>query len=360
MTQATTLTSYPTVANPKVLSYGGGLDSFAMLLKGIELGDLPDICCFIDTGNSNDRSVPGEWPGTYSHIEEVVKPLCEEHGIEWVTLGSDNYPVRKGRVDEAPSLFEYFTRSLTIPVCGPKRHCTRIAKVERFELWLKDRFGNQQVEVWIGFEAGEEDRVNKDPNAGNPSAQRVNRFPLVEWDLCRCRCEALVRDAGYPVPRKSACVFCPYGSKGDWQTYAKQLPKSFAIVAKLESDKPPTQKNGIKLSIMGFSSDKLSASQAKALTALNADSSTKVHKGTRKALRTRDLITDDGELTEAGQKARKGGKGYVVGHKAPPLPVYIGGTYKGQKNPCEVCGAEDRATKATGCDWLSGNEKAAA
>lgn len=28
---------------PKVLSYGGGLDSFAMLLRSIELGELPDL-----------------------------------------------------------------------------------------------------------------------------------------------------------------------------------------------------------------------------------------------------------------------------------------------------------------------------
>ena len=44
--------------------------------------------------------------------------------------------------------------------------CTRIAKVERFERWLDDAYPDQQVEVWIGFEAGEEARTKKDPNAG--------------------------------------------------------------------------------------------------------------------------------------------------------------------------------------------------
>ena len=31
---------------------------------------------------------------------------------------------------------------------------------------MTDRFPDQDVEVWIGFDAGEEGRAEKDPNAG--------------------------------------------------------------------------------------------------------------------------------------------------------------------------------------------------
>jgi hypothetical protein len=231
-------------------------------------------------------------------MREVVIPLCEAQGIEFEWLDGERFPVR-----DAPSLFAWLEQRQQIPVTGPNRICTRIAKVERFEAWMAQRFPGERVEVWIGFEKGEEARADKDPNAGKAGGQRVNRFPLMEWELCRCRCEQLVREAGYPIPRKSACTFCPYASKGDWQTLARELPEEFARIAELEAKKPPTAKNGVKLSIMGF--------------------------------RT---LKDD-----AGNK---------VGVKNPMLPEFIRGTYKAKRQGCGVCGAEQRATKATGCDYL--------
>jgi len=287
----------------KVLSYGGGLDSFAMLLDALARGERPDVAVFMDVADGSpaqDGSDPGEWPGTYRHIREVVMPLCAREGIDFVWIDSAMHPVRDAR-----SLLAWFEQRKQIPVSGPTRICTTIAKVERFEAWLAKRFPGEHVEVWIGFEAGEEARTAKDPNAGKPSAQRQNRFPLQERGLCRCRCVELVKAAGYPVPRKSACVFCPYGSKGDWQTFAKELPEQFERIVKLEDSKPPTKKNNIKLSIMGFTSRKL------------AD----------------------------GTRIRK----------ATPLPMYVASqrSSSAKPKPCGVCGAAERATKATGCGWLS-------
>ena len=293
---------------PKILSYGGGLDSFAMLLTAIKRGELPDVVVFMDTGHPDD---PGEWPGTYRHIDEVVRPICAQHGIEFVRIDHTNYPVRGGTKGEARSLFAWWEARHSMPMAGPGRQCTTIAKVERFEKWASDRWPGQDVEVWIGFEAGEEDRAAKDPNTGatykepkrtkkgaKPRARRHNRFPLMEQGLCRCRCEALVRASGYPVPRKSACVFCPFATLGDWQTFARELPDQYARVVQMEADRPLTKPkpgvhDGLKLSIMGF----------------------------------------------------KKGKG-------TPLPIFIAKTYKPKVHPCAICGAPNRATKATGCGYL--------
>lgn len=275
----------------QVLSYGGGLDSFAMLLDAIDRAELPEVVAFVDVSDGRD---PGEWPGTMRHMAEVVAPLCARAGLEFVRIdAAGGYPVR-----DAPSLFAWMHARGQIPVAGPNRICTRVAKVERFERWLTDRFPREEVSVWIGFEAGEEARASKDPNAGSkPSkqrrdpnaARRVNRFPLIEHGLCRCRCAELVRRHGLPVPRKSACVFCPYGSLRDWQTFARELPEAFARVVDLEARKPPTSA-GHKLSIMGYK------------TARNA--------------------------------------GEVVGVRAPPLPEYIKGRPQARRRPCTVCGAD--------------------
>jgi len=282
---------------PKILSYGAGLDSFAMLVDAIARGEKPDIVAFVDVADP-EHIDPGEWPSTYRHIEEIVKPLCSSVGIEFVTIDSVAYPVRDAR-----SLFAWLAARKQIPVAGPARICTVVAKVERFEAWVADRFPEQPVEVWIGFEAGEESRAAKDPNAGKPSALRRNRFPLMEGGFCRCRCEALVLAAGYPVPRKSACMFCPYGTKGDWQTLEREQPAAFAKIGQLETDKPLT-KNGKKLSIMGY----------------------------------RTLKDRNGNPT--GE------------YRAPPIAKFIVGTYRPKEKPCNVCGSSNRASKAMGCTFI--------
>lgn len=304
---------------PKVLSYGGGLDSYAMLLKAIERGEKPDVVVFIDVGDGSpeaDGQDPAEWPSTYHHIRENVIPLCKEHGIEFVWMTTAEWPVRTAR-----SLFAWMEARRQIPVSGPKRICTTIAKVERFERWMDSRWPGREVEVWIGFDADEGKRVAKDPNAGTDrklkegQAKRRNRFPLVEWALCRCRCETYVRSLGKPVPRKSACVFCPYSTKADFRTLSKELPDQWQKVVALEENKPMTKATEKKIS------KKLSI----------------------KAFRT--------------LKDKKTGK--EIGYKYNPLPVYIAKPdVPSRPKPCGVCGAQDRATKATGCSFLE-DERAA-
>jgi hypothetical protein len=93
----------------KVLSYGGGIDSFAMLLNAIDRGELPDLVIFADVGDPN-RVDPGEWPGTYNHIEQVVMPLCQEQGIEFKWLTTDEIPIRGER-----SLFRYMEVKRMMP-----------------------------------------------------------------------------------------------------------------------------------------------------------------------------------------------------------------------------------------------------
>lgn len=292
---------------PSVISYGGGLDSFMMLLLAIQQEQKPDVVVFIDVADgspSADGDDPGEWPGTYRHMRDVVIPLCLEHHIEFVWLTTEAYPVRDAR-----SLIAWLEARKQIPVAGPNRICTIVAKVERFERWLDDRWPNEQVEVSIGFEAGEERRIDKDPNAGKlrkprpGRATRINRFPLIEHGYCRCRCEAYVRSSGYPVPRKSACVFCPYGSLRDFKTFHHELPDHFNRIAKLELDKPLTS-TGKKLSIKGF-------------------------------------------------RTFKDKDGNAIGYEQTPLRQYV---LKQERPvrviPCKVCGAVQKATKAVGCGYL--------
>lgn len=238
----------PAVGRPtRVLSYGGGLDSFTMLVDGIDRGELPDVVVFADVTDP-DHVDPGEWPQTYDHIQRVVMPLCAAHGIPFAWLSTDVLPIRGAR-----SLYAYL-RDMRLMPSRQRRLCTIAAKVERVTDWLEGAMPGAEVEVWIGFEAGEEDRAARDPHAkGKPekvrrharagrrvrpptTIKRTSRFPLMERGLCRCRATALIEALGYEVPRGSACMFCPFGSRGDFQTCAREEPEAFAASVLLEAN----------------------------------------------------------------------------------------------------------------------------
>jgi hypothetical protein len=296
-----------------VLSYGGGLDSWAMLLTAVELGQPPDVCVMADVGYPGDL---GEWGSTVRHVNEVVRPFCARHGIEFVMLDGDTYPIRKGKRDEARSLWAWLwgrfntshQRGIQIPMSRARfRLCTTIAKAERIDLWLADRFPGAAVEMWIGFEANERDRAERgDANQGK-SRQRRNRYPLIELEMCRCRCEQFVRESGYAVPRKSACTYCPYGTKADYRTLQRECPDQFAAIVALEAAKPRTRGGkGFKLSLKGY---------------------------------------DSNEAHRLGPDL----------YRPPTLAEWVDLPDKSRPRPaCPVCGAATPATKATGCTFLDG------
>lgn len=39
-------------------------------------------------------------------------------------------------------------------------------------------------------------------------------------------------------------------------------------------------------------------------------------------------------------------------YRAPPLPVFVAQPYRPRRTPCLVCGAAERASKATACGYL--------
>jgi hypothetical protein len=143
---------------------------------------------------------------------------------------------------------------------------------------------------------------------------------------------------------------CCYNSMTDWQTLEREAPEAFNAFAELEARKPPT-KAGVKLSITGFKMLKASKPRPKAMSFLLQVApaisdvallllTTLEH--TKAPVRSRSLVLVD-----------DGGRFY----QAPPLTEYVKGKAQGSRTPCPVCGAPERATKATGCGYL---EEAAA
>ena len=276
----------------QVASMGGGLDSFAMLVDRVAHGEVPELAIFADVTDP-ERKDPGEWQETYDHLREVVMPFCAQKGIEFEWLDTTRSPIRGHR-----SLMGYFAALRLMP-SRQSRLCTAAAKVERITDELIRRYPNRPVEVWIGFEAGEDHRASKDPHATKAAGQadgwRRNRFPLIERNLCRCRCKLLLEAAGLPVPGKSACELCGFNTRGDWQLLEKKDPVAFAFAERMEDNCRPTK---------------------------------------------------DGKTMRYGYEKGDG--------TDPRLRLWIAKPYKAMKIACTVCGAPVRASKKVGCAYVEG------
>jgi hypothetical protein len=54
-----------------------------------------------------------------------------------------------------------------------------------------------------------------------------NTFPLIEEDINRSRCIQYIKDSGYHLPPKSACIGCPYHSDTFWRDLKNKSPVEF-------------------------------------------------------------------------------------------------------------------------------------
>jgi len=56
----------------------------------------------------------------------------------------------------------------------------------------------------------------------------TNRYPLIDASMMRSDCESILLSHGLPIPRKSACVFCPWHSNRAWQEVRDHDPVGWA------------------------------------------------------------------------------------------------------------------------------------
>jgi hypothetical protein len=308
----------------KILSYGGGLDSWTNLLLSIDgRFERPDLLIFADVSDGCPESgptSPGEWPSTYRHIREVTMPLCEREGIEFKWLTTAEQPVGPTRANPAGcrSLYDWFIITRSMPSAAGTCLGTIKAKVDRIGRYLDARYPDGEMEVWIGFGADEDSRVKQGDY--NQSGRRTERYPLREAGFCRCREEAYARASGYPVPRKSACTFCGKASRLDWQTLRDQLPDMFAAAQLIENN---CKRTGEKARL--------------------------------KKMRDTGLASPE-EVAQIYPHLR----GHIIrysgtGSHKPRLREYAEPPFQHNRSretkDCPVCGCK-QATKRTGCDYL--------
>ena len=190
---------------PRVLSYGVGVDSTALLIELECRGAPPDLVLTADTG--------AEKPETYAFLE-LMRTWMAERSIPYAVV---RYQAK--RFKNWPP-YRDLTESLLTNGCLPSiafgRHSCSLkykaapqeAFIKRWQPAIDTWAAGEKVIRYIGYDASPRDgqRYAHARTIEDPLFE--NQYPLRDWGWDRAACTERIVEAGLPVPPKSSCVFC--------------------------------------------------------------------------------------------------------------------------------------------------------
>lgn len=200
-----------------VVSFSGGKDSTAMLLRMIELGEHIDevVCC--DTYK--------EFPAMYRHIEKVRK-VVKNAGIKFTMLKSEksfDYYMFDHKVNRRNKNLEGF---LGYSWAGNKsRWCTSKLKIDVIDRHFRCLNEKYNVITCKGIAADEEYRLDRKNNQAEN-----HRHPLVQWGWTESDCLKYCYSKGYDweglyeIFNRVSCWCCPLQPLEELRKLRKHFP----------------------------------------------------------------------------------------------------------------------------------------
>lgn len=233
----------PTFTPLRIFSDGAGTNSVAALVLQAQGKINFDAFVFANVGEDSEN------PETLAYRKEYIEPFAAKHGIKLV----ERQKMYKGQLDTVYSATLSERSTIPIPVVFPgrgfgNRSCTQDFKVEVVNKYIRSETPATHTIIGIGFSAEERARVYKKypywhdrqwtrdkqgvwkPAKKTLGYWRMYEFPLVNLNLNRSVCEAIIAEAGLPPVPKSACWFCPFTGRAVWverkQTNNPVLPRA--------------------------------------------------------------------------------------------------------------------------------------
>ena len=190
----------------KYLSFGGGVNSVAMMLMLLDQHDDFEAI-FVDHGT--------DWPETYEYFE-MFQAWLKDHGHRQIT-------VLKPDVEGYQNLYDYYLKYKMTPTVF-KRICT-----DKFKVTPIHKYVTKPCFMLIGIDAGE-------PNRAKISTEKgiEKRYPLLENNINRTGCKKIIAGHGLPIPMKSGCYICPFQKANQWKELRKNHPDLFCKASTLE------------------------------------------------------------------------------------------------------------------------------
>lgn len=199
-----------------VVSFSGGKDSTAMLLRMVELGIKIDMIIFCDTGIEFDEM--------YRHIKKVGDYI----GLPITTLQA-KYSFEHLLLDHV------VTKRNGEKVCGYSfptsriRWCTSKLKIDVFNKYIKELEQKYNVIRYVGIAFDERHRI------------KDFRYPLVEWGWaekdCLNYCYKKGFDFGglYEIFNRVSCWCCPLQPLSELRKLRKYFPKKWELLLDYQS-----------------------------------------------------------------------------------------------------------------------------
>ncbi len=217
-----------------IISLGAGVQSSTMALMAAhgEIKPLPDAAIFADTQN--------EPADVYQWLDFLQKTL--PFPIYRVTKGNlwtESIRPRVSKKNEK-TYFKFYVPTFTSTEPGQKkkqltRKCTTDFKVipivQNLRKLANIPRGCKEIRIhcWIGISLDEAARMKP-----SRTAWIKNVFPLIENRLTRADCVKWLTQNKFPIPSKSACIFCPYHNDGLWRDMKANRPWDFAKAVEFE------------------------------------------------------------------------------------------------------------------------------
>jgi hypothetical protein len=207
----------------RVISLGAGVQSTVLALMAAhgQIGPMPDCAIFADT-----QDEPAE---VYDHLQWLMSPNVLPFPVYVTTL--DRLSARLMAGDDAARI------PCFVGAGGlSNRQCTSNFKIKPIRRKIREVLGvgprgyirPGAVESWIGISIDE--AIRKRPSGVQFI---INRHPLIEKFMSRRDCVSWLIAHGYPVPPKSACIYCGFQGNAGWRR-RREVPDDWAKVVALD------------------------------------------------------------------------------------------------------------------------------
>src|SRR5690349_20619792 len=134
----------------RIVSYGGGTSSMAMLIGMVKYGIKPDHVLFADTGGERDI--------TYAYVEYFNKWLAKNN---MPLIETVKYKTKDGI---ELTLEQDILNNQTLPaIAFGWKICSQKFKIQPQEKFLKEHYPNEEIIHCIGYDALEKRRMNDNP-----------------------------------------------------------------------------------------------------------------------------------------------------------------------------------------------------
>jgi hypothetical protein len=199
------------------VAFGGGVNSTGMLVGLREHEIKPDLVGFADPGAEKEE--------TYAHCVRVARWLYA-WGVPWYWIHKDSMYSNLEN--------ECLTRHSLPAIAYGFRSCSDKWK-QAPQTKLLNSLKIKPIKA-IGFGVDETHRAKPYENAW---------YPLIEWKWNRNDCIEAIKRAGFPVPVKSSCFFCPAMRKAEIKALAKYSPDMYERALAMERNAELTTIKGL-------------------------------------------------------------------------------------------------------------------